>query len=588
MSDSLRQKTKTYSVNLNVPNTPLNLDQVDQWLENAFEINVDFTHEDNIHHILHRAMLVIKELLQAVKLPVYHDGKIINITSDPKNSNNLKVDLALGYIDFTPDQVYIEIINFSMKAIFWMMGNPVSAYNKQNFYKLCVDRIVNPILPMMPGGYSRLHLLRYAYENNIPFSHLGSGVYQLGWGSKAKKMDRGTVETDSFINAKTSGNKLESARLCRLAGLPAPVHGVAQDIKSAKMIANELSFPVVVKPLDANGGQGVTIDITDEKSLKRAFNEAIQFSHAKKVIVEKQVEGVCYRVLIARDQHLYTVKRDPISVQGNGVDTIATLIEKANRKEEKKAPWKRHRPFPHDNLASKELQKLGLDFDSIPEKDKWIPLRNIETMEWGGRTVNVTTSIHPDNIDIAIRAAKQFDLNLVGVDIITSDITKPWYETGAIINEVNLSPTFGGSETEKNLLPIIYDGFIENDGRIPVDVFIGNTKSTLEKAQAKQKEYIEAGLKCYLTTQNKTYDDKNNVFHMVPDNLMQRVQALLLHRDVDAIIIVVENDEFLHTSLPLDKVSSVTVVSKKIQSVSDNANTINTEELEKLVAVFKS
>ena len=588
MSHSINQKTKTYSIHFNIPNTTLNLDQVDEWLENAFEIKVNFTHEDEIHQILYRAMLLIKELLRAVTLPVYFDGEIINISPDPKNPGNLKVDLALGYIDFTPDKIYSEIINFSMKGIFWMMGNPVSAYNKQNFYKLCVDRIVNPILPMMPGGYSRLHLLSYAYEHNIPFSHLGIGVYQLGWGSKAKTMDRGTIETDSFIKAKTSGNKMESARLCRLAGLPSPVHGVAHDVQTAKRIANELTFPVVIKPLDSNGGKGVTIDITDDKSLKRAFNEAIQFSNSKRVIVEKQVDGVCYRILIARDQHLYTVKRDPISVQGNGVDNIASLIENANREQDRKAPWKRNRPFPQDNLALKELQKHGLGFDSIPEKDRWIPLRNIESMEWGGRTINVTTSIHPDNIDIAIRASKLFGLNLVGVDIITTDISKPWYETGAIINEVNLSPTFGGSETEKNLLPVIYEGFIEGDGRIPLDVFIGSTKSTLEEAQAKQKEYTDAGLKCYLTTHNKTYDDKNNVFHMVPENLMLRVQALLLCNEVDAIIIVVENDEFSHTSLPFDKVSSVTVVSKKVQSVLDNSRTINTEELEKLLAVFRS
>lgn len=587
MSHSLKQKTKTYSVNLNVPNTPLNLDSVDEWLENAFEIKVDFKYEDKIHQMLYRAMLVIKELLRAVKLPVYFDGEIINITPDTKNPSNLKIDLALGYIDFIADKIYIEIINFSMKAIFWMMETPISAYNKQNFYKLCVDRIVNPILPMMPGGYSRLHLLSFAYEHNIPFAHLGSGVYQLGWGSKAKMMDRGTIETDSFIKAKASGNKIESVRLCRLAGLPTPIHGVAHDVKTANMIAKELSFPVVIKPSDSNGGKGVTIDITDEKSLKRAFNEAIQFSNSKRVIVEKQVAGVCYRVLIARDQHLYTVKRDPISVQGNGIDSIATLIEKANRKEDIKAPWKRNRPFPHDNLALKELHKLGLDFDSIPEKDAWIPLRNIESMEWGGITVNVTTSIHPDNIDIAIRASKQFGLNLVGVDIIATDITKPWYETGAIINEVNLSPTFGGSETEKNLLPIIYDGFIEGDGRIPIDVFIGNTKSTLKKAQTKQKEYIESGLRCYLTTHNETYDDKNNMFYMVSMNLVQRVQALLLYNEVDAIIVIVENDEFSHATLPFDKVSNVTVVSKQVQSALDNSRNINTEEFEKLAAVFK-
>jgi len=416
---------------------------------------------------------------------------------------------------------------------------------------------------------------------------LSKGIYQLGWGSKAKIMEESITGSDSLIGAKSSHNKITSAHLFRLSGLPAPEHGVAKDSKTAQMIANQLSFPVVVKPADLDRGEGVTINITDDEHLEKAFDEAMKLSKSKQVLVEKQVDGVCHRILIEHGKHLFSVKREPKSIKGNGVDTIATLIQKENINENEKAPWKRKVLVPHDNLALIELQKIGMNFDSIPEEDVWVKLRDIQSTRWGGRSVNCTSSIHPDNIDLAIRAAKIFGITIIGVDIITTDITKPWYETGAIINEVNLAPYFALGENSQDKLETFFDKFIEEDGRIPIDVFIGNTKTTLSKAKAKQKAYQKSGLKCYLTTHTKTYDNKNNLFHLASRYLIQRVQALLLNSEVDAIIIVVNNDEFLHTKLPFDKVSDITVVSKNVQSFVDTSININTEELDKLVGVFK-
>lgn len=81
--------------------------------------------------------------------------------------------------------------------------------------------------------------------------------------------------------------------------------------------------------------------------------------------------------------------------------------------------------------------------------------------------------VHPDNIDIAVRAARLFGLRNAGIDIISADIGRPWHENGAIINEVNYAPYFGGNPVAKAKLPDFFDGFTVGDGRIPIIAYVG-------------------------------------------------------------------------------------------------------------------
>ena len=105
----------------------------------------------------------------------------------------------------------------------------------------------------------------------------------------------------------------------------------------------------------------------------------------------------------------------------------------------------------------------GFTLNSIPKKDEHVPLRIIESTADGGTPENITTTIHPDNIDISIRATKLFGLQVAGVDIITTDITVPWHQNGAIINEINFSPLLGGSEISKKYVQSVMKEILQGD-----------------------------------------------------------------------------------------------------------------------------
>ncbi|RMG10394.1 MAG: cyanophycin synthetase, partial [Cyanobacteria bacterium J055] len=60
----------------------------------------------------------------------------------------------------------------------------------------------------------------------------------------------------------------------------------------------------------------------------------------------------------------------------------------------------------------------------------------------GGISVDRTDEIHPENIWLARRVARTVGLDIAGLDVVTTDISRPLRETGGVIVEVNAAPGF--------------------------------------------------------------------------------------------------------------------------------------------------
>ena len=60
----------------------------------------------------------------------------------------------------------------------------------------------------------------------------------------------------------------------------------------------------------------------------------------------------------------------------------------------------------------------------------------------GGTAIDLTDVVHPDNREMAVRAAQAIGLDVAGVDFITPDITRSYRDVGGAICEVNAAPAF--------------------------------------------------------------------------------------------------------------------------------------------------
>lgn len=484
-----------HSLTIKFAKNPLEkLGHIDQWMETVLQIEIEpikskdqgqnLKNHTGIAALAWRVQLLSRSLLQSIRIPVFDPGEILHIDKSPDDSYT--VILSLPYVESISPAIFEKSVDTAYKLILQFGKIPITDKSRQNLFYLIETEFIKPAVNLSGSGKSTMPILEEAYSMDIPFRHLGNGIYQLGYGSKARRINKSTVDSDSLIGAQMAQNKVSTASIIRSAAMPAPIHAVVNSEKHALNAAKAIGWPVVVKPADMDRGEGVTVDVNDNTELIKAFTHAQKISRTKRVIIEKQVNGVCCRVFVAFGTMFYAVNRHPKSITGNGVDTVEKLIDTANEKEANLPPWKRTEPYPKDTMALEAIKAVDLSPTSIPKKGELVPLRQIESTQWGGYDENVTTTIHPENVTLALKAAKLFGLDVSGVDIITPDITIPWYSNGAIINEVNPSPQYGGGDISRRTISLFLEELMDERGHIPITVITGHAKS-LERSRALQK-----------------------------------------------------------------------------------------------------
>ncbi len=289
-------------------------------------------------------------------------------------------------------------------------------------------------------GPSTLAIVEEAKLRGIPFMRIGRGsIIQLGCGKHQKRIEATITENTSCISVDIACDKVVTKELLYEAGIPVPEGGVAYGPDSALSIAHDLGYPVVVKPHNGNQGRGVSLNITSDKELEKAF--ALASAISQTVIVERQIQGKNYRVLVVGGNVAAVAERVPAAVDGDGIHSIRELIEIENadplRGEGHEKPLTRIKVDGHIVLT---LDKQGISLDYIPPKGQTVMVRENCNLSTGGKSVDRTDRIHPQVSMMAVRAAGIIGLDVAGVDVTTPDISKPLQLTGGAVIEVNAAP----------------------------------------------------------------------------------------------------------------------------------------------------
>lgn len=289
-------------------------------------------------------------------------------------------------------------------------------------------------------GPSTRAIVEEAKLRGIPCMRIGKGsILQLGYGKYQRRIEATITENTSCIAVDISCDKVITKELLQEAGIPVPEGDVAYSLAQAKNIARELGYPVAVKPYNGNQGKGVSLNITTDRELEKAYNLAARYGD--KVIVERQVPGRHYRVLVVGDNVVAVSERIPAHVTGDGRHTIRELVEIENsnplRGEDHEKPLTRIKIDDHVRMV---LERQQLDLEYVPGKGERVMLRDNGNLSTGGIAVDRTDRIHPQVSLQAVRAARIIGLDVAGVDITTRDISKPLHESGGAVIEVNAAP----------------------------------------------------------------------------------------------------------------------------------------------------
>lgn len=205
-----------------------------------------------------------------------------------------------------------------------------------------------------------------------------------------------------------------------------------KNINAGYSYAQDLGFPVIIKPNNLSKGRLVT-KVENKREYYNAAKAILKYNHV--MIVEKFYIGNDYRIIVFNEKVFAAYRREPFSIIGNGKKTIHRLLKE--KQEEFKIAELCGLDI-YDSRIKARLKKLKLDYDSIIPKNKTLQLLEIANISSGGSIHDLTESIHSDYNDLAINVARSMQLNLCGIDIISNDICNPLSEY--IILEINSSP----------------------------------------------------------------------------------------------------------------------------------------------------
>jgi cyanophycin synthetase len=291
-------------------------------------------------------------------------------------------------------------------------------------------------------GPSTAALVKSAQEREIPFIRLNRySLVQFGHGRFQKRIQATVTSETRHIAVEIASDKEETNRILADLGLPVPKQFLAYDEEDAVRAAERIGFPVVVKPLDANHGRGVSIGMMDAEHVRAAFHHAQK--RGRTIVVESYIEGFDHRMLVVNGDLVAVAQRLPGHVTGDGTRTIEALVEELNSDPRRGIGHEKVLTrIEFDHQAERLLLQKGYTKDSVPPKGEMVFLRSTGNLSTGGTAIDKTDVIHPDNREMAVRAAKAVGLDVAGVDFLTTDISRSYADSGGAICEINAAPGF--------------------------------------------------------------------------------------------------------------------------------------------------
>ncbi len=272
---------------------------------------------------------------------------------------------------------------------------------------------------------------RVAGDIGADFIELAPDLWEIRRGEQSTRINNYLLQLDDPVVLNLAGRKPLVHKLLIDKQLPVPEHAVfgLGSLETAQRFVADHPLGSVIKPGDGYGGKGVTTHITERSAVREAAILASVYS--RNLLIEAQVVGECFRILVFDGEVLSAVRRTGARVTGDGVTPLRGLIARAG--------------FDVDTDCRFTLAAQRLALRDVPAKDavtlaksNRVPGRAAEL-----RTVydtDVTEQLHETAVRAAEQAADAVGSRFCGVDIISADITRPLDSVGACINEVNTTP----------------------------------------------------------------------------------------------------------------------------------------------------
>ena len=422
-----------------------------------------------------------------------------------------------------------------------------------------IDDYSQQLDPHGEPGQNQGFMATMAMKHDIPAHRLWAGTHRFGTGRHGQRLSSTMTPATSAQGLVFAKNKRTTACLLRSAGLPGAEHVAVKSWQETLAAVDQLGYPVVVKPYDRDNGQGVYAGIADESSLRLAYDEVTKV--VPEFLVERHAEGVGHRFTIYRDQAITVTRKLPATIVGDGTRTVKYLIDHYETEARRIKRPKDGEPFVviATNAARHDidgevlgmLEQQGVELDTVLAEGQAIQLRRRNNASAGGQTRAIDpATIHPDNTAVCLRAARLVGLDIAGVDFITTDITRSWLETGALICEVNAIPQIGYNH---GIEPVMLDLF-RLGSRIPVHLAIVDDPLPVGLARELASVYGANGL----STDQGLWVNGLQITPAWCDSYAA-ARSLIFNPEVSVAVCVMTKADVIEHGLPLDRWDNIVI-----------------------------
>lgn len=398
--------------------------------------------------------------------------------------------ILYGIVEYKIEESGLKALDISSKLVNTILANESPAAFSSLKEEVELVRRKNS------EGPSTSMIIDAALDRNIPVTKGPAGYTILGQGRYQKRLSAALSHQTSSISVNIAGNKEATKKFLQNSYLPVPDGIVLQDENDLIIIVQDLDYPLVTKPLNGNQGKNITCNINSFENLLSGFRLAHELSSS--VLIEKEIPGNDYRLLVVGNKLVAASLRLPASVIGDGVLTVKELVDFENKNPNRGEGHESILTLINLDAASDLcLQKQGLSLSSVPELGKKVYLKLTANLSTGGTAEDVTDIVHADNIKLVEKAAKIVGLDICGIDMISPDISQPFSENGGAIIEINAAPglrmhKYPSKGNSRDVgKPIVDLMFSENEnGRMPIVAITGtNGKTTTTRLMAQIAQF---------------------------------------------------------------------------------------------------
>ena len=281
-----------------------------------------------------------------------------------------------------------------------------------------------------------------ASETNSTMESLGAGIFKIANGTRSIKVcQQYTSHLGDTVTDRLILNKQIIFKILTKINVPIPryIHLKDLDISAANSFMSQISRPLVVKPTYGTGaGAGITTNVTGRRRLYQALAWSRAF--CPETVIEEQIKGDNYRLLFLDGELIDCIVRHPPIVTGDGKSSIRRLIRQENKRRVEPDSQLAQALIYLDLDTKYTLSAQGLNLRTTPAKGQTVKVKDVINSNRAKDNESPPEGPGKSLIALCRKISETIGVSLVGIDVITEDLTSDLVKSGGAVIEVNTPP----------------------------------------------------------------------------------------------------------------------------------------------------